>query len=461
VTFSGFGQAVVGTTLSNNKTYPFAPYDADPSFKPESNFALQASAPLTDSITAVAQVLALGQDDFQPKFQWAYIKFQLNNTFALKVGRIEAPLYKYSDFLYVGEAYPWVTPPASVYTTSPFTGADGIELTADSTVGDWDFYTQLVYDNTPTVLVTNNPNGLANAQFTNAFTIAEDATYDNWLSLRAELVLGRLSSALTCDGSITNPVAAATAAATAAAAAGGDQTAQAAAANAAALNAYGFNANSFASCTSNYLVNSLTAQGYTMAAKNLKASNDMTAFWTAGFQVDRWNWTVIGEYVGQGNRESYVSNFQTGYLTVGRHFGRLFPYLTYGHYHAWMHDRASDNVPASAVDQFLPPIAGGLTFQDEIAAIRGSAAENSQDNYYSLGMRYDLRNNVALKFEWTHYHSGYTTPTDPAVQSAINYATYLGVAAGESAGAAATAAEAPFTKNPDSNRFSAAITFAF
>ena len=442
VIFNGFGQVVGGSTLSNNRVFPYFPsnsnYSADPDFRPESNFALQVTAPISDSITAVAQVLALGEDDFSPKFQWAYIKFQLNNTFALKVGRVQTPLYKYSDFLFVGEAYPWLRLPRSVYTTSPFTNADGIALTADRTVGDWDFYTQVLYDNTPRVLVTNNPNGLANAQVTNAINLSEDITYQSWLTMRGSLVVGRLTSALTCDGSVRNP----------ATFAGGPAA------------AYGLNAEAFATCTSNYIVNALHAQGYTEAEKNLVASNDLTAFWTAGFQADRWNWTVIGEYVGQINRQSYVSNFETSYLTVGYHVGKLFPFLTYGHYHAWMHDRASNNVPAGAYDPYLPPaIVNGnpvpvVTFQNEIDAIRSSAAEHAQDNYYSLGLRYDLTSNVALKFDWTHYHSTYSTPNDPAIAGAIQYARSV-------LGASPEAAAAPFTKGPDANLVSAAITFAF
>ncbi|GEM_PF-788163 len=414
VIFNGFGQTVVGTSLSNNKPFPYSAYTADPSFQPESNFALQASASLTDSISAVAQVLALGANDFQPKFQWAYLKFQFNNIWALKVGRVNVPLYKFSDFLYLGQAYPWVTPPQSVYVTSPFTNADGLTLSADMPIGNWDFYSQFHYATTSVTPVTNNPNGQATAQFKNALLFSEDATYKNWLSLHATVVGGKLTAQLNCDGSIAG---------------NGNRAVTA-----------------FQSCPVNYVLDSLGTLaasdpvGYSSALKNAKPSNDLAVFWSLGSEIDRGQWTLIAEYIGFQAHDSFVGDYENGYITVGRHFGKLMPLLTYGHYNSWFHDKATSSLPAGAVDSNI-----GLTFQEEFALIGQSTSERVKDNFYSLGLRYDLKTNVALKFDWTHYHSDYDTPTfaDPVLQ----------VASGLN--------PAPFTRSPDSNRVSAAITFAF
>src|SRR5262249_49468798 len=102
VQFNGFGQVVVGSTLDNKltgtdpqnpNTYVTFPtisdYKADPSFKPESLFALQARATLSDRLSATAQILASGanNDDFTPKFAWAYASYQISDEWAVKAGR--------------------------------------------------------------------------------------------------------------------------------------------------------------------------------------------------------------------------------------------------------------------------------------------------------------------------------------------------------------------------------------
>src|SRR3569833_2917467 len=74
VTFHGFGQVVVGSTLSNqHAAFPSKNYSADPSFAPESLLALQVQSPLADRIEATAQIVSTGADgnNFVPKFEWA------------------------------------------------------------------------------------------------------------------------------------------------------------------------------------------------------------------------------------------------------------------------------------------------------------------------------------------------------------------------------------------------------
>jgi hypothetical protein len=118
------------------------------------------------------------------------------------------------------------------------------------------------------------------------------------------------------------------------------------------------------------------------------------------------------------------------------------PFVTYGHYNSWMHDKVTSSV-GNAIDPGL-----GVSYADEIYLIDQSRQERVKDNFYSIGARYDLTSNMALKFDWTHYHSDYRTPDDPAIAASQQLLKNAGL-------------PDTFSPAPDANRVSAAITFAF
>ena len=48
-----------------------------------------------------------------------------NAEWSAKAGRQRLPRFRYSDFLEVGHAYPWLRPPHAVYTAT-FSNDDGL-----------------------------------------------------------------------------------------------------------------------------------------------------------------------------------------------------------------------------------------------------------------------------------------------------------------------------------------------
>ncbi len=81
------------------------------------------------TLSATTQVIAM-QDTkghFTPQLQWAFLRYKLGDSVALRVGRLGFPAYLVSDYRYVGYANPWVRGPLEVYSLSPvdhFEGAD-------------------------------------------------------------------------------------------------------------------------------------------------------------------------------------------------------------------------------------------------------------------------------------------------------------------------------------------------
>ncbi len=401
VAFHGYGQIVAGTVFSNNRTFPTESagykYHADPTFTPNSNFALQATAPLDNSISATAQILATGDNDFQPKFQWAYLKYQLNDTFALKAGRLQLPFYQYSDFQSVGEAYPWVLPPEAVYFSQAAT-YDGLNLSAEKSLGDWYLYMQAIYgsfdetsaDPVATASGTVNTQVFIHSHNLTGFTL--DGSYNDWLSLRAAVFAEKLT--ISGDGTKDS--------------------------NGIPINP----------------LDQLAALGSVLggeAQKQLVASDDPNIYYVASAQITRNNWLLIAEYQGLqsiAGASGVSPQISSEYVTVGYHFGKLLPLATFGHRNQWFRaDKVKEALTPSQAAIF-DPIVGGLA---------GNPGFRDKDYFYEVGLRYDLTPTVALKLDYTFYESHYKTSDFPeAIQLA------------------------PTTTNPpDANRLLAAVTFSF
>jgi hypothetical protein len=406
VSFHGYGQVVMGTTFSNNRTFPTESqgynYRADPTFTPNSNFALQASAPLSNNITATTQILARGDDDFQPKFQWAYLKYDFNDTFALKAGRLQLPNYQYSDYLFVGEAYPWVVPPESVYF-SQITAYDGLNLSLSESIGDWYLYAQAIYGSfggtvtNPLTTYPGRPVASYSVEENNITGLVFESTYDDWLTLRAGAFYEPISLTL-ADG----------------------PTAQL-----------------------NTLVNFIASQpGMTDTVKALVNSDDPTLYSTAAIQITRDNWLLIAEYQGlqylAGASGITLPEFVSEYVSLGYHFGKLLPMLTFGHRNQWVRaDKIKSAIPPNAT--LLP----GVPLDSVVGGIAADPNERNKDYFYEASLRYDLTPTVALKLDYTFYQSHYKTSDYPE----------LGVL---------TALGGPTLQNPqNAQRLLAAVTFSF
>ncbi|MBV8469153.1 MAG: hypothetical protein JOY60_04755 [Burkholderiaceae bacterium] len=105
----------------------------------ESLVGLQGSLRVNDSLSGTMQVLSRPHNDnYRPSVDWAYVSYALNDQWTIQVGRKRIPLYYYSDFLYIGTAYPWVRPAPDVYGW-PIYAYDGANLAYSGAIdgGSW------------------------------------------------------------------------------------------------------------------------------------------------------------------------------------------------------------------------------------------------------------------------------------------------------------------------------------
>ncbi|WP_290569287.1 porin [Idiomarina sp.] len=123
VTWNGHA-AINGTAIKDrNSEIPSYGFSNDVNFEDDSVFALRANVDAGYGLTAAAEVMTRGADDFDVEMRWVYVGYNLSkNTFA-SAGSLRLPLMNYSDYLDVGMAYlPTALPRATYNLPDSYTG---------------------------------------------------------------------------------------------------------------------------------------------------------------------------------------------------------------------------------------------------------------------------------------------------------------------------------------------------
>ena len=275
VQITGFGQMVAGT-VTDGTAFPGTGYDGDWDFKDESLFALQVRGDLNDQWSATAQIVARGREDFEPEFAWAYVGWNGGNGWSAKAGRQRVPFFRYSDFLEVGYAFPWLRPPHAVYNAT-FSNYDGISAAYAFASGDWFSNVGVIGGkNEDDLLISNLP---ASQELASLVGVYADTTYADWLSLRASY----LRADVTVDAQALNPLLAA-----------------------------------------------LRGNGFAGVAEAVDFSEDSGQFIGLAAEVNRGSWLLIGEWTKTTIDDSYYADRTQYYVTGGYRIGAWMPNVTWG-----------------------------------------------------------------------------------------------------------------------------------
>lgn len=108
------------------------------SFSEETLFGLQMQQDLADNWQLVAQWQARGNRDFSIETNLLFLRWHLHETWQLKVGRLNVPLFAQSDSQYIGYSHDYARLPKSVYWRFNFETGDGIALEHQQ---NWDWAT--------------------------------------------------------------------------------------------------------------------------------------------------------------------------------------------------------------------------------------------------------------------------------------------------------------------------------
>ena len=102
---------------------------------------LNLTAPIDERVAIFSQFLATQEDDnYATHLDWGFIALSLTDEFRLRAGKIKFPTGIVNEYVSVGNAYPWITPPMLFYTES----TDGANITREAYTGAsvvWEYST--------------------------------------------------------------------------------------------------------------------------------------------------------------------------------------------------------------------------------------------------------------------------------------------------------------------------------
>jgi hypothetical protein len=102
---------------------------------PESLAGIQGDFQFSPDWSATVQVVARGADN-SANIDWAYGTYKVTPNLSVQFGRKRLPLYYYSDYMYVGYAYPWVRPNQDLYAWQIYS-YDGANVVYKTSWNDW------------------------------------------------------------------------------------------------------------------------------------------------------------------------------------------------------------------------------------------------------------------------------------------------------------------------------------
>ena len=278
---------------------------------------LQFTAQLADSLQAVTQLVATGDNlngntAYRVNAEWAFLRFAYSSNYQVRVGRFRLPTFMYSETEQVGYSYPWVLLPNEVYRLVPFNNINGVNMLYRHPLGNsgWRISVESYYgSNSSTFTIYNAglPDG-ADAKF------REDAVLGGVIALgNSEITFRGTYATLKLSGNIP-------------------------------------------------------ASG--IVPQNVLFASDTTTYWDAGLKVDLQHLLIEAEYAHRST-PTKIAALTGYYATVGWHFGKLTPILTYAHIKT-----------TNTHELLLDPI--------------DSETPQAQESY-TLGLDYTLNSNLASK----------------------------------------------------------------
>ena len=257
----GFASVVAG--VSSDEDSSLFGYNDKISFKPESLFALQVSSDLGDGLSATAQIMSRGEDDYAAVFEWAYLSYEISDSSQLNVGRLRIPFYRYSDFLDVGYAYNWNRPPSSVYN-SIFSTYDGVSYVYSNNLGMVDSSVQLIAGS------HSSETDVGSAKLDNLMGVNWTLNYD-WLTARVGYFVADVTVNLNNEGLIT-------------------------------------------------IINSLDNAGLTDVADTIRVEEDFGDFIAIGLSADYNDFLFDFELISSGTEDAIAAGQDSAYVSVGYRF---------------------------------------------------------------------------------------------------------------------------------------------
>ncbi|GEA01438.1 hypothetical protein KUL17_03350 [Alteromonas sp. KUL17] len=376
IQINGFANLIGGMTLDDDESV--YGYDSDFNFDPASVFGLQVRGDVSDKLSATAQLVGRGSEDYDADFEWAYMTYVLNNNFNISAGRLRMPLFKYSASLDIGYSYHWLTPPDAIYGID-FNNIDGVRVDYMNYSGDWEYGAQLTMGRVETdTTISGTPAAL---ELKNVVAVSFEATRD-WFSARTLLARGTTSAVNEDFDTFVE-----------------------------GMSAFG-----------------AAIPNATAAAEGFSVNDDTGTFFEVAVDIDKYDWFVGAEFTQTEVDGSVIADNKAWYVTAGMRFGKFTPHITYEV------EEADNGTQLGLVAALPSTIATGNENFD--AAWNGSedslgiyqtaagiaALQELDVSAVTVGLRYDVEPGFALKTDVTWYSDDLNDLNDATLlKVGVNY----------------------------------------
>ena len=370
IQINGFANLIAGMTLDDDESV--YGYDSDFNFDPASVFGLQVRGDVSDKLSATAQLVGRGSEDYDADFEWAYMTYMLNNNVNISAGRLRMPLFKYSASLDIGYSYHWLTPPDSIYGID-FNNIDGVRVDYMNYSGDWEYGAQLTMGRVETdTTISGTPAALV---LKNVVAVSFEATRD-WFSARTLLASAKTSAAnAEFDGFVDG------------------------------ISAFG-----------------AAIPNASEVAEGFSVNDDTGTFFEVAVDIDKYDWFVGAEFTQTEVDGSIIADNKAWYVTAGMRFGKFTPHITYEV------EEADNGTQLGLVASLPPQIATGdavtdATWSAIYQGAAGIAAQQELDvSAVTVGLRYDVEPGFALKTDVTWYSDDLNDLNDATLlKVGVNY----------------------------------------
>ncbi len=352
--------------------------DDRPSFDKDSDVGIQITKALHSNVSVTAEFLGQGFEDFDVGVSLAFLKYEPNEKWQYRVGRLRTQPLIFSEVIYVGYAYPWIRPPQEVYILKPnvFRQFTGVDVQYKMQILCQDLVWSAFYGAATTPLSLPNALIFPNSQF---FPAPLAFTTEDTIKLKMRDV-----------GSFSLKY--------------GDET----------FNIHLGYETLRMTAEPNFAIfprlnRFLDTQ---IAAGNLGSDYEnfynlyqvRTSLTGVGYQFDWKNIVSMGEWAKRHSATPVVASAIGWYLMGGYRVNNLLPHITFSR------QRVEDNwtrrfpgvVNQAAITAF------GATLDDISRAIistnTGFEGGVGDETSLTIGLRWDIYEGIAIKSEWQHVH---------------------------------------------------------
>ncbi len=380
VTFSGFGTLGTvhnqgdGSAFSRDITQPNGATNRGLFWEVDSRIGLQANIKPTEYLEGVAQVVSRyrSENNFQPELTWGFIKYSPSDTVDVRAGRVGFDVFLGADSRDVGYSYLWVRPPVEYYGDILAPYLDGGDIAFRAPVGDGfgrlKMFSGLARQQVPflvnqnqwagnVTLSTGSTNDLSGSRIIGGLLEYQDK---NW-TLRLSQADFRVNVRFNSKGP------------------------------------FQFDAASMLSGAAQAQTNPALASSLNALADDIALPGKHITFTSLGLAYENGPFRTQTALSHYRSESLLFAPADAGYLSVGYRYGKFTPYAVISAIRSKKSSRA-DELAGQGVDSIVNIVNFMLSIGQQV------------QHTYSLGTRYDLMSNVALKFQVDMIRNGTCSP---------------------------------------------------